>query len=200
MSEDKPIVEQDVKALLPQPFHTKDFDIVGADAVAQLFSRLKKGPDYIIFPSHYDCRRIQKMIISTAAAKELPGKDGTLGRYIVLPAYSRGVYFNTTILYDDTPFMAQFPKTSFFNMFYKAACVHFDDLVLKLLKTYGEAPMFEIHFQKENDRTYTLKYMSLVVYNGVEENDVGRKIHMFQELQKFFEEEAPIKGRKKKKQ
>jgi hypothetical protein len=158
---------------LPSIFKQSDFDITGVSAITALFEELKRAPEYVIFPSHYDQKFIQKMILLTDRCTLRPGTDGTPGRYILWPAYSLGVYFQKKTLYYGCPFVAQFPKYSFYDMFYRSAGIQFDRILSEYIGK--KAPLIEIHFRKKSEREYELVYMAIVEHMGEEITEKGKQ-------------------------
>jgi hypothetical protein len=152
------------------------------DDLIDISKEMVKTPQYVIFPSDIDCRKIQKCIINFNHTQWKNGPSGKKAQYVLWAAYSLFFHYNKRTIHDRVPFVLMVPYNSFINMFARTAAINFPRLLQELLKEFQEIPLVEIHFKKESATNYELKYMALVEHvETTEDRHVWRRTRMLYE-------------------
>ena len=162
--------------VLPDEFKGDAFENVDLSKLIELTNeRMRSAPQYVLFPSHLELGTIQKCIIFTGAYSFSPSTDGVPNSYILFPAVSQGMYYDTKILYDGCAFIIMLPFKSFIDMFYRDASIKLDLLLLQQSASTSVAPVFEMEFKKITERKYELVYLAKVLYDGTQDTIHGPK-------------------------
>lgn len=144
------------------------FNSPGSYNVQELFdisAEMTKPPSYVLFPSNFDKRYVQRCIIDTNYTEFPPTINGRKFQYVRWPAYSLGVYYGGTsprIIYDRVMFCLEVPIRSWDAMFYKATSRQFSSLLQELHREHGRIPLLEVHFKKNGRSDYELMFLAIV--------------------------------------
>lgn len=142
-------------------------DVDNSDELISLSKDLVSAPKFNLWPRDLDGQKVQKMIIRMKNTKYKTGENGVRFQYVLWVAYSLGVFYRHRLIYDRVPFVIELPRKSFCNMFYRCASIEYGSLMQSLKNQYGEIPLLEVHFKKESPIKYTLKYLAVVKYDGI---------------------------------